>query len=76
MNGQAPSNPFESLLVFGDSLGIAAADWKKREELEQLTYAVSGVDRQTAASLTLSHLEPLLQAFGHALTCRFFFGAI
>jgi len=74
MNGQVPHNLLESLVAFGERIGITTEDWKKREELEQLTYAIDDLHCDIAASLTLEHIEPLLQAFGDALTCRFLLG--
>lgn len=42
MSGPGLRNPTESLRAFGAGVGITAAHWAAREELEQLTYNQHG----------------------------------
>ena len=70
------SNPSESLLAFGEALGIASDVWVEREELEQITYTDYDFSQEKATDLTLDQITPLIDAYHNALTCRFRLGEL
>jgi len=71
MSGHWPVDPAAPLRAFGDALGIPVETWPAREELEQLTYSDSNLERAVASRLTLERITSLIEAYGEALTCRF-----
>ena len=66
-------NIAESLLEFGEILGMKREFWVRRETLEQIAYNDSEFSRNNIESLTLDKIIPLLEVYGDALRCSFRF---
>lgn len=70
------SDPAAPLRAFSLALGIPAEIWPGREGLTQVTYDDQELSRDVVAALRLDQITPLADAYGDALTCRFYLGDI